>query len=181
MRFFTVFTAFGFAALVVGQEASSTTSSPTSLASIDPQIGCLQKCGSADVCCQAACVNVPCPSQLQANATTECAAACPQGNGTAEETKEYADCQSACISSLFMTATTTGGSTEPTSGSSNTASVGSNAATTTASSGSEDSADTTSSGNAAGATSTGNSAPEAIHKNIIGLGFIGLVILGVAV
>lgn len=40
-----------------------------------------------------------------ANETTACAAACPQGDGTADETAAYARCQQACFSSLFFTAT----------------------------------------------------------------------------
>jgi len=90
--------------------------------------------GSADVCCQAACVNVPCPSQLQANATTECAAQCPQGNGTAAETEQYAECQSACISSYFLTdtATATGGPTG-TASATGTATFGETSATATGS------------------------------------------------
>ncbi|EXJ93549.1 hypothetical protein A1O1_01941, partial [Capronia coronata CBS 617.96] len=35
-----------------------------------------------DACCQAACVNVPCPSQTQPKATTACVEQCPQGTGT---------------------------------------------------------------------------------------------------
>lgn len=40
-----------------------------------------------------------------ANDTTACAAACPQGDGTADETAAYASCQQACFSSLFFTGT----------------------------------------------------------------------------
>jgi hypothetical protein len=40
-----------------------------------------------------------------ANDTTACAAACVQGDGTAEETAAYASCQQACFSSLFFTGT----------------------------------------------------------------------------
>src|SRR5271167_3716597 len=60
--------------------------------------------GLADICCQANCAKVPCPNPAQVNATTECAAKCPQGNGTASDTAQYASCQSSCISSFFLTA-----------------------------------------------------------------------------
>jgi hypothetical protein len=42
-----------------------------------------------------------------ANDTTSCAAACPQGSGTAEDTAAYASCQQSCYSSLFFHGTTT--------------------------------------------------------------------------
>ncbi|RAO69396.1 uncharacterized protein BHQ10_005408 [Talaromyces amestolkiae] len=89
----------GLVALVASQDASSTTTSLT------PQQSCATKCDPTDVCCNAACYQVPCPDNSMANETTECAAACPQGNGTADETAAYASCQQACFSSLFFTGT----------------------------------------------------------------------------
>lgn len=64
-----------------------------------------QSIGGTDLCCKAACVGVPCPNPAQVDATTECAMSCNQGNGSAVDTKNYGDCQSACISSLFLTST----------------------------------------------------------------------------
>jgi hypothetical protein len=71
-------------------------------------------------------VGVPCPSDLQANRTTECAANCVQGNGTEEETASYAACQSSCISSLFFPLSTTAGAA----GATGTGAGGSEATTT---------------------------------------------------
>ncbi|ETI24201.1 hypothetical protein G647_03570 [Cladophialophora carrionii CBS 160.54] len=116
MRFFTALATFGLLAFATAQNATTTetslssagsSSAASSTASLSPQVICLQSCGSADVCCQAKCVGVPCPSQSQANATTDCAAQCPQGNGTASETEEYANCQASCISSYFLTSSAT--------------------------------------------------------------------------
>ncbi|KEF54934.1 uncharacterized protein A1O9_09377 [Exophiala aquamarina CBS 119918] len=180
MRFFGLLATFGLVALVAAQDANSTetgtTTAPAATNSLDPQIRCLQKCGSADVCCQAACVNVPCPSQLQANATTECAAQCPQGNGTAAETEQYAECQSACISSYFLTDTATA-TAAPTGSATGTATFGGSSATTTGSSSDNDAASSTS--GSAGAASTGNGA-DALHVGAVGLGFLGLVVAGLA-
>jgi hypothetical protein len=65
---------------------------------------------ATDICCQAACVKVPCPSELNANETTACAGKCVQGNGTQEETEAYASCQASCISASFFPFSTTAGS-----------------------------------------------------------------------
>lgn len=67
--------------------------------------------GSAtDICCQAACVKVPCPNEADVNDTTACAGACTQGNGTEEETAAYASCQASCISASFFPVPTAAGS-----------------------------------------------------------------------
>lgn len=116
MRFITI-AALAFAATVSAQDTSATATST----SLSPQATCLAACmkphhiypetrlifagDSSDICCQAACVNVPCPNEADVNATTECAGQCQQGNGTQEETEAYASCQSSCISSNFLTAT----------------------------------------------------------------------------
>ncbi len=95
--------------------------------------------GSADVCCQAKCVGVPCPSPSQANATTTCEAQCPQGNGTAADTDSYAKCQASCVSSYFLSASTTATATGSSGGSASnggSATFGSAPTTTGGSSGS---------------------------------------------
>lgn len=56
----------------------------------------------------AACYKVPCPSDSQANDTTSCVAACPQGSGTPKDTDKYASCQASCYSSHFFPASATG-------------------------------------------------------------------------
>jgi hypothetical protein len=118
MRFFSTIAAFGLVAIASAQSLTESTnstsaaaSSATARASQTAQQRCLAACAPADICCQAACVNVPCPSELQANRTTECAAQCVQGNGTEEETSSYASCQSSCISSLFFSTGTAAAAT----------------------------------------------------------------------
>ncbi|GAM37827.1 hypothetical protein TCE0_033r08074 [Talaromyces pinophilus] len=95
----TIVALTGLVALVASQDATSTSTSLT------PQQSCATKCDPTDVCCNAACYRVPCPDSTMANDTTACAAACVQGDGTAEETAAYANCQQACFSSLFFTGT----------------------------------------------------------------------------
>ncbi|EED17095.1 conserved hypothetical protein [Talaromyces stipitatus ATCC 10500] len=91
----------GLAVLVASQDATSTTTPLT------PQQSCATKCDPTDICCNAACYQVPCPNNAMANDTTACAAACPQGSGTADDTAAYASCQQSCFSSLFFTGSAT--------------------------------------------------------------------------
>ena len=118
MRFFVTIAAFGLVAFASAQStteqssaviASSTSASAPASTSVAAETKCLNACAASDICCQAKCVGVPCPSQSQANATTECAAQCPQGNGTKDDTSSYAACQSSCISSLFLSTSTGAG------------------------------------------------------------------------
>lgn len=46
------------------------------------------------------------PNSSQAVETTECAAKCDQGDGSAEDTKKYSDCVQSCIASLFPSSQT---------------------------------------------------------------------------
>ncbi|OAL37904.1 hypothetical protein AYO20_02737 [Fonsecaea nubica] len=195
MRFFTALTTFGLLAFATAQNATATdestitsaasstgASSAAATASLSPQVKCLQSCGSADVCCQAKCVGVPCPSQLQANATTECAAECPQGNGTASETEQYASCQASCISSYFLTASSTAAptGTQTASSSSGTFAFGDGTTTTDGSASATGSSSAT--GASASASETGSSGNGAnnLHVGSVGLGFLGLVMAGLA-
>ncbi|EXJ91562.1 hypothetical protein A1O3_00110 [Capronia epimyces CBS 606.96] len=174
MRFFRSLITFGIVALVAAQDLSLTSSSATSVASssptLDAQTRCLQK---------SACVNVPCPSQLQANATTDCAAQCPQGNGTQSETEQYASCQASCISSYFLSTGTPAPSATASPGSGTVTSGGSAASTTGGSAASRGSAAT---GASAPALATGSSSNGAngLHLGMYGLGCLGLVITGLA-
>lgn len=193
MRFFTALTAFGLLAYAAAENATTTAThvssaastsaaAASSTASLSAQVRCLQSCGSADVCCQAKCVGVPCPSQLQANATTECAAQCPQGNGTASETQQYADCQASCISSYFLTASATSAPTSSQTGSASaSATFGFGSSTTAGGSGSATQG-SSATGAAASASSTGNSGnrAESLHIGSVGLGFLALVMAGMA-
>jgi hypothetical protein len=157
-----------------------------------------QTTGGTDLCCQAACVGVPCPNAAQANATTECAMSCDQGSGSAADTKAYGDCQSACISSLFFTSTAGAAATG-----SNSRAAGSSATATAAGSSGKSysissihqyaiiltlitgtarasSSSTASlSGSAASASSTGNAA-SSIQIGASTAGLLGLVMAALA-
>ncbi|RMZ79659.1 hypothetical protein DV738_g3154, partial [Chaetothyriales sp. CBS 135597] len=111
MRFFAAIAAFGLVALSSAQTvtdsssevaASSTEASAPASTSLTATEKCLAACSATDICCQAACVNVPCPNESQVNATTACAAECPQGDGSPEDTSSYAACQASCVTSLFF-------------------------------------------------------------------------------
>jgi hypothetical protein len=134
--------------------------------------------GLADICCQASCAKVPCPNPAQVNATTECAARCPQGNGTASDTAQYASCQSSCISSYFLTA-----SSAPTasSGSAATNSAGSttgSAETASATGGSSSGASSTAS--ATGSSSSSKGAADHLQIGVTSAGILGLVAMAFA-
>ncbi|RMZ90830.1 hypothetical protein DV736_g1925, partial [Chaetothyriales sp. CBS 134916] len=204
MHFFTTLATFGLVALVSSQSvtdsststpASNTESSAPASTSLSAEQKCIQACGTSDICCQAACVNVPCPSQLQANQTTECAAQCPQGNGSPDETSSYAACQASCISSLFFPSSgATGAAATGTAGSSGSAASASATATSgsgsSASSGSASSGATGSShsgsgtasatGSAASSSSTSNNSGLSIKNQVAGVGLVGLIIAGLA-
>ncbi|KAI1094796.1 hypothetical protein F5B19DRAFT_415349 [Rostrohypoxylon terebratum] len=98
--------------------ASSTLAASTSIntasltsVSIDPAqssaqaaiIDCLNACASGDVNCQAKCIAVPSPDTQNVNKTTDCVAACPQGNGTATDNLNYANCVNECIAQYYYT------------------------------------------------------------------------------
>jgi len=125
MRFSTVLVSFVAAAGFVAAQSSSTSSTvPVPTTSYDKvTAACLGGCKEDDVNCRAACFGNPHPDEAAVNATTQCAMKCEQGKGSEEETKKYADCQQACIHSLFLT--TTGGVPKATAGSSSTSSDGS--------------------------------------------------------
>ncbi|KAI0882711.1 uncharacterized protein GGS22DRAFT_190692 [Annulohypoxylon maeteangense] len=102
--------------------ASSTVAASTSVdvgsltsVSIDPAqssaqaaiTDCLKACSAEDVNCQAKCIAVPSPDTQNVNKTTECVAACPQGNGTATDNLNYANCVNDCIAQYYYTTTGT--------------------------------------------------------------------------
>ncbi|KAI5865010.1 hypothetical protein GGS23DRAFT_594569 [Durotheca rogersii] len=70
-------------------------------------LACLEACNVSDVNCKASCIAVPSPNNQNVNATTDCVANCPQGNGTAADNLEYANCVSGCIGRFFFTTTGT--------------------------------------------------------------------------
>lgn len=143
---------------------------------------------------------MPCPSQYQANATTECAAKCPQGNGTQSETEQYASCQASCVSSYFLStgtagpsATASSGSATATFGGSDTTTAGGSAASASGESGGQKSTSASrlitwgaggSSATGASASASATASPDngayGLHVGKFGLGLWGLVIVGLA-
>ncbi|KAF1932305.1 uncharacterized protein M421DRAFT_288794 [Didymella exigua CBS 183.55] len=98
---------FAFAAGAFAQ-SSTITSAPatTAAAGTSPSISCVSACAAGDVTCQASCLGIARPNSSQAVETTECAAKCDQGDGTAEATQKYSDCVQGCIASLFPSSQT---------------------------------------------------------------------------
>ncbi|KAF7558325.1 hypothetical protein G7046_g5829 [Stylonectria norvegica] len=97
MRFSTIFVS---GALAVLASAASTTVGLTPAQS--SAAACIDKCDVGDVDCQSHCVAVPSPSDDQANDTTKCAAACDQGDGSAEATQKYSTCVQDCITKNYF-------------------------------------------------------------------------------
>jgi hypothetical protein len=133
----------------------------------------------SDICCQASCAKVPCPNQSQVNATTECAAKCPQGNGTAGDTAQYASCQSSCISSYFLTAS---GASTSSSGSAATNSAGSTTGSgeTTSTDGSSASSGASPTASATGSSSSSKGAADHLQLGVTSAGILGLVAMALA-
>ncbi|KAN0099108.1 hypothetical protein V8E51_012883 [Hyaloscypha variabilis] len=67
-----------------------------------------RRCAAGDVNCEAQCIGSAHPNSVQVSETNECAAKCPQGNGTYSESWNYASCLQACISSYYPTSQTAG-------------------------------------------------------------------------
>jgi hypothetical protein len=136
--------------------------------------------GLADICCRASCAKVPCPNTSQVNATTECAAQCPQGNGTAGDTAQYASCQSSCISSYFLTvgaaSTSSSGSAATNSAGSTTGSVESASAT----GGSGASSGASSTASATGSSSSSKGAADHLQLGVTSAGILGLIAMAFA-
>ncbi|KAL7937776.1 hypothetical protein V8C35DRAFT_293539 [Trichoderma chlorosporum] len=115
---------------------------------------------------------VPSPNQSQVNATNACVAKCPQGNGSAAETKVYAQCVQNCIQENYYatsegTPSQTGGSGDHAANTGTdtaAAPTGSSGSSTDGSSGSASgSATGTKSGSATG-TKTGAAATSSTHN-----------------
>ncbi|KAH8144758.1 uncharacterized protein LAJ45_11259 [Morchella importuna] len=152
MRFSAILLSAGFVALAAAQSSSTTTS-----AAPNPTTICLNACDTGDVTCQASCVGVPAPDASMVNATNECAAACPQGNGTAAETDAFSKCVQSCITNEFLSTSAGAGATATGTGT-GTAATGSGSSQTATGTGSSASASGTSASDsaAAGYTVTGS-------------------------
>lgn len=121
---------------------------------------------------------VPNPDAAQANATNNCVADCPKGNGTASANLDYADCVAACIGANYYTSTGTPAQTGA-AAASGTAATGTTA--TTGTTGTKTGTGTatgsgtgTASGSAASATTTKN-AGEALRVTTSAFGLMGLI------
>ncbi|KAI1322008.1 hypothetical protein F5Y16DRAFT_56455 [Xylariaceae sp. FL0255] len=96
------------AATTVASSTSTTVSTSSAQSSEAAQIqSCLAGCSPSDTKCRANCIAVPSPDTANVNATTSCVAACPQGNGTAADNQNYANCVSGCIGDYYYTSTGT--------------------------------------------------------------------------
>ncbi|KAG6052738.1 hypothetical protein E4U17_005451 [Claviceps sp. LM77 group G4] len=146
---FAVAVVSGLAAVVSAQTPVSADPATASSAA------CLKKCAVGDVNCQSHCITVPSPNEQQVNDTTKCAAACPQGSGSPEETQKYADCVQGCISKHYFDKS--GGTPQPTGGNSGSSS---GSGSGSSSSGSSSGAGASDSDAHATATQTGAAAPS---------------------
>lgn len=130
-------------------------------------------------------IQVPSPNADQINKTTECVAACDQGDGSAAATEKFAKCRDGCISEYYFTS---GGTPNPTGSSGSGSGSGSgNSASAATATGSETAAATgsatrasgsasgtaTGTGSAASGTTTGNAAPALVGSAAFGV--IGVV------
>ncbi|KZM22199.1 uncharacterized protein EKO05_0002126 [Ascochyta rabiei] len=171
MKYTAALLAFAVGALA----QSSVTSAPatTAVPGVSPSISCLQSCDPADVTCRASCLGIARPNSSQAVETTECAAKCDQGDGTAEATKKYSDCVQSCIASLFPSSQT--GSQIPG------AAASSGAATGTGTKSANPTASTGASGTGSSVSQTGSATPQAtnaansVSARIGGAGLAGLL------
>ncbi|KAF9699900.1 hypothetical protein EKO04_002413 [Ascochyta lentis] len=172
MKYTAALLAFAVGALA----QSSVTSAPatTAVPGVSPSISCVQACDPADVTCQASCLGIARPNSSQAVETTECAAKCDQGDGTAEATKKYSDCVQSCIASLFPSSQT--GSQIPGAAASSGAAAtgtGTKSANPTASTGASGSGSSVSQTGSAASQATG--AANSISARIGGAGLAGLL------
>jgi hypothetical protein len=92
---------FALSTIVAVAAAQTTTS-----AALSPEQTCLAACSPSDVNCRAICVGVPHPGDAQISATTDCVAACDQGDGSTAASEAYAKCLNGCISSYIITSGT---------------------------------------------------------------------------
>ncbi|KAL5614477.1 hypothetical protein BROUX41_004582 [Berkeleyomyces rouxiae] len=181
MRFTTAL--FAFVAAVSAQTGTATTSAaPASTSALTTaEIQCLEACGDSDVNCRATCVLVPNPNEAQVNATTECVAACPQGNGTEAETQAYITCRDGCIDQFYYN--TQSGTPSGTSGSNS--GSGSSASASATGSGSSSASSSGSSGSASSTGSSGSSSSDSATTDTSGASLVsfssGLGLIGVFV
>ncbi|CAI7594836.1 unnamed protein product [Penicillium pancosmium] len=173
------------ALLALAAAETTTTTAAETTTTLTAEAQCAKSCSAKDICCIAKCYKVPCPDKTQVNDTNSCVAACPQGTGTAADTKKYTDCQQACFSSHYFpidgsSATGSSGSGTTASGSSATETGSSSSSTETGSN-----ASGTVSGSASGTTETGsahtsNAANANVKLGASSAGLFGLVLAAFA-
>jgi len=162
MKFSAAFLAFGLVAAVAAQTSTESAASPQPTSA---QQKCVTACKS-DVDCAAKCLGNPAPTKDMVNATTECMAACPQGNGTAPETAKYAACQTKCINDQFLSNSGSSNSSSDSSSSDSGSGSSNSTATQTTGSGSSESgtsdsnSTTTSTSKTGGTSSTASDQPK---------------------
>ncbi|MCI2467510.1 hypothetical protein KC271_14735, partial [Listeria monocytogenes] len=135
MRFTSIITAGIFAVAATAQSGASTTvkETPSATVSLTPEqessANCLKACGpDGDVACTSKCIAVPNPNESQVNQTTDCVAKCPQGDGSEEQTNEYARCTQQCIGQFYFSS---GGTPSPTNAAGSSGTTGSTSAKVT--------------------------------------------------
>ncbi|KAK2028711.1 hypothetical protein LX32DRAFT_390181 [Colletotrichum zoysiae] len=189
MRFTSIIVTGALAILASAQSTTLATSTSTAASAASSEqaaiANCLKACPATDVGCQSKCISVPNPNESQVNQTTACVAACPQGDGSPEQTQKYADCSQKCISQYFFSS---GGTPAATAGSGSGSGSGSGATAATATgsgaaatgSASRTAGATGASGTeaAASASSSPNAAPALIGSASFGVvGIIGALLL----
>lgn len=127
-------------------------------------------------------LQVPDPNAAQANATNNCVADCPKGNGTASDNLAYADCVAACIGANYYTSTGTPEQTNA-AGGSGAAATGTATTTGTGATGTKTGSNPDKTGASGTGTATGSSASattttnagEALRVTTSAFGLMGLV------
>jgi hypothetical protein len=115
MRVTSIFVAAGLALFANAQTTVSSAGAAQSSAQAEV-LRCLDACDPKDVNCRAKCTSVPFPNDSQANATNDCVAACPIGEGTEADNNAYTKCVSDCIGANYYTPSA--GTPQPTGGAS---------------------------------------------------------------
>ncbi|KAH8884472.1 hypothetical protein GQ53DRAFT_752082 [Thozetella sp. PMI_491] len=180
MRFFTTLFVAGALAVVSAQTTTVTPAQSTTV-SIDSSqtsaqseiLKCLNACNPGDVACTSKCIAVPNPDASQVNATNECIAACPAGNGTETDILNYKNCRDGCIGKYYYT---TGGTPQATGGSGGSAGTsGGSTGTITSGANSAPTGSTSGSASGAAASSTSKAAADVVRVAGPAAGLLGFI------
>ncbi|PUU78128.1 hypothetical protein B9Z19DRAFT_1065335 [Tuber borchii] len=159
MKFSTVFISLGFAALAAAQANSTrAVASPTQTSSYSTAVAsCLGKCKEADVTCRAQCLGSAAPNDGAANATNECVAKCPKGDGSQAQTDQYAACANSCINTIFLSTSSVAPAATGSSGSGSGSGSGGNSGNPTSSGSKPSGTGSSTSSSSSGAPNAGSS------------------------